>query len=213
MKITGLTHKIEYLAAGSKTIYWLASRYYRDVVKKEIGLAGITEKDHVLCIGGGICPFSGILFHQATGARVTIIDNSAGCVRKAKKIVHRLGLNEYVQVVCQDGGSQSLSLSEYTVIHFAMQVCPMDYVFSHVERLASFGTKLLVRLPKKCLEGMYSCLPEPIIENCIPTSHKNACNIGSTVLYIKREQSQERFYEEIYQEKLNLRTLSKSCIL
>jgi len=187
MWITGFTQKIECWASSSKVVYRLASKYYHDVVQNEVGFANITHNDHILCIGGGICPFSGILLHQITGAKVMVIDNNKKCVTKARQIIQRMGLNEHIQIFCQDGGNLSFPISKYTVIHFALQVCPMDYVFSQVESKVAPGTKLLVRLPKKCFNNMYSCLSKPLLRNCPCIAHKKARNIGRTMLYIKQE--------------------------
>jgi len=181
----GLTQRLECLASKSRLVYWLASRYYTDVVKKEIGLAGITESDNILCIGGGVCPFSAILFHQATGARITVIDNDNACVPMARRVIERLGLGARVRVLCQDGGSPGLSLSEYTVVHFALQVSPMERVFSRIEKRVAHGTKLLVRRPASVFRKLYSQLPGFPVALCRHTVHKKARSIGSTMLYVK----------------------------
>ena len=185
--ITWLTQKIECQAVKSRAVYWLASQYYRGVIQKESALAGITENDHILCIGGGICPFSAILFHQGTGAKITVIDNNITCIPWARQIIERLGLGEHVRVFCQDGGNAELPLSEYSVVHFALQVSPMEHVFTQVERRVAHGTKLLVRKPKSRLSGLYSYLPNFAITRCI---HK-ACNIGSTLLFVKGDRLHE----------------------
>ena len=184
--ITEVTQKIENWASEADIVYNFAARYYHDVIKKEIVLANITKRDHILCIGGGICPFSAILLHQATGAKVTVIDNNMDCVLKARQVIARLGLKSFVTVLCQDGSSRNLSFSEYTVIHFALQVCPMECVFSHVEKYVAPGTKLLIRRPKRQLGKMYSRFFAPMLTSCPLTIHKNARNIGSTILYVKQ---------------------------
>jgi len=187
--VTALTRRIECGAAKSRAIYWLASRYYLSVIRREIKLAGITEGDRVLCIGGGACPFSAILLHQATGAMVTVIDNNAACISHAREVVERLGLSKRVRVLCQDGASADLALSGYSVIHFALQVCPMERVFSQVESQVAHGTRLLVRRPKSCLSDLYSHLPKLVMACCRQITH-NARNIGSTLLYVKGERLQ-----------------------
>jgi hypothetical protein len=149
--ITGLTQKIEGWASGTGAIYKLAAGYYRDVIEKEVVLANITKDDHILCIGGGICPFSAILLHQMTGAKVTVIDNNEICISRAREVIGRLGLNKMLRVLCRDGGSDASSFQDYTVIHFALQVCPMTEVFSHAESRAAAGTRMLVRRPKRGL--------------------------------------------------------------
>jgi len=187
MWICSLTQKIEDWASDTAFLFKLARDYYKDVVQNEVVLANITKNDKILCIGGGICPFTAILFHQATGAEITVIDNNDCCVLKARQIIERLSLSKYVKVFHQDGGSERLSFDEYTVVHFALQVSPMEYVFSHVEKHVAPNTKLLVRRPKKHLGKLYNRLPSPLLHNCPLTTHKKARNIGNTLLYIKQE--------------------------
>jgi len=185
--ITDFTRKIEYQATRSEFVYQLTAGYYRDVIQKEVVLANITKGDHILCIGGGTCPFSAILFHQATGAKVTVIDNNVICIPIARQVIEHLGIGEHVRVLCQDGAGADTTFSEYTVVHFALQVCPMASVFSHVEKQVAPGTKLLIRRPKTQLKNLYSGLPSPLLHSCPLTTHKKARNIGSTLLYIKQE--------------------------
>ena len=186
-RIIEFTRKIEYLAVKSKLFYWIVSHYYRNVIQNEVDLANITHDDHILCIGGGACPFSAILFHKITGAKVTVIDNCKECLQEARRIIGRLGLDEHIRAIWQDGGNREFSVSEFSVVHFALQVCPMDYVFPKVKKQASAGTKLLVRKSKKCLGRMYSQLTGSFLNCYKHIKHQKACNIGSTLLYIKRE--------------------------
>jgi len=173
--ITKFTHKIEKQAVETGLIYRLASRYYNDVVRKEAVLASITQEDHILCIGGGICPFTAILFHQLTGAKVTVIDKDEKCIPKARKVISRLKLNEQVRVLHKDGNN--VDLGDYSVIHVALQVSPMEKVLSSIESQITEGTRLLVRRPK---------IGARLLSYCPYTTHK-ARNIGSTVLYIKQD--------------------------
>ena len=186
-RIIKLTQKIEYWAARTSLIYYIASRYYRDVINKEISLANITKHDRILCIGGGFCPFSAILLHQTTGAEVTVIDNDSDCVPKALEVIKRLGLSSYIHLLHQDGGCAEFSLSEFSIVHFALQVTPMEYVFAEVERKVHPGTKLLVRRPKGHLNKMYCKLTNALLTCCRRVSHQKVCNIGSTYLYVKQE--------------------------
>jgi len=190
--IIGLTRKIEYAAAKSKLFYWIVSQYYRNVVQNEIDLANITSDDHILCIGGGICPFSAILFHKKTGAKVTVIDNCEECIREAQQVIDRLGLGEYIRTLWQDGGSMEVSLSEFSVVHFALQVFPMEFVFPQIRKEVVPGTKLLIRRPKKTFDKMYSELTVSLQTCCRHITHQKACNIGSTLLYVKQERLHEK---------------------
>ena len=186
--ITDFTYKVENQAVEAGLVYKIASGYYHDVIQKEATLANITNKDHVLCIGGGICPFSAILFHQITGAKVTVIDNNEICIPKAKQIIEKLGIDEYVDVIFQDGGSADASFAKYSVIHLALQVSPAEQVFSAVKSQIVPGTKVLVRRPKKQLDGMYSQFADSALA-CQPYITHKSRNIGSTVLYIKSDET------------------------
>lgn len=183
--LTSFTYGIEDKAAEIDTIYRLACKYYENVVSKEAILANVTKDDHILCIGGGICPFSAILFHQRTGAKVTVIDNNESCIPRARSVIERLGLDEYVHVCHQDGACCDISLSDYSVVHIALQVDPIDSVFSSIESQIAPGTKLLVRRPKKVLSATSSKLQERLMSCCAYVNH-NTRNIGATFLYVKQ---------------------------
>jgi len=184
--ITKLTQNIERWASENPLVYRFAAQYYRDVIREEVDLAGITDRDHILCIGGGACPFSAILLHQTTGARVTVIDNDSACIPRAQQTIERLALSEHVKVLFQDGSSTELPFADYSVVHFALQVCPMEHVFSQVERQVEPGTKLLVRRPRARLHKLYSQLSSSLLPCCRQVVHR-ARNIGSTLLYVKQE--------------------------
>lgn len=189
--ITDLTYRIESLAAELGAVYKVASRYYQDVIEKESIMASITQDDHILCIGGGVCPFSAILFHQATGAKVTAIDSNAECIPIARQVIDGLGIGDEVRVICQEG-SEAADLTQYSVIHLALQITPMDEVFSQVAKQAADGTRILIRRPKKSIDGAYSELPSPLLERCPYVEYKQAGNIGSTLMYIKQPSLQSR---------------------
>jgi len=157
MNIVNFTRKIEEKARKSKVAYWLIAQYYRNAIRKEVKLAKIRESDNMLCIGGGVCPFSAIMFHQTTGARVTVVDNCSRCARLARSVVEQLGLSEKIRVQCRDGAD--MDVSEYSVVHLAKQISPAETVLSEVKSRAAAMTRLLIREPRK--------------------------RIGNTLLYIK----------------------------
>ena len=186
--ITKITQKIESWASEVDLFYKIVESYYRNVVEKEVVLANITKDDNILFIGGGICPFSAILLHRKTGAKITVIDNDASCVNKARQVINRMELSGYVTVLFRDGRDVGLTLSAYTVVHFALQICPLECVFSYVEKHVIPGTKLLIRRPRKQLKKLYRDsfrhLPS-ILRFCPFTMHRQTRNIGSTLMYIK----------------------------
>ena len=72
------------------------------LVKREARLAGINEQDRVLCIGGGICPYTAILLHKYTKAQITVVDNNRVCVEKARKFIDRVGMDK-INIIYGDG--------------------------------------------------------------------------------------------------------------
>ena len=183
--ITNFTYKIEEQASDAGFVFRLASGYYRDVVEREVVLAGITAADNVLCIGGGICPFSAILLHRRAGARVTVVDNNCACIPKARATIEKLGLSEYLTVIHQDGTSPDIPFEEFSVIHLALQVSPMEQVFARAVEQAKVGTRLLIRRPKKHLANMYCPSFNKMLDGQPYTTH-NSGNIGCTLLYTKQ---------------------------
>ena len=183
--ITSFTQKIELLATKLNIIYNFAQKYYLNVIRYEIVLGEITEKDHILCIGGGFCPFSAILFHQMTGAKVTIIDYNTECVHKAQKFIEKKGLSDYIKLYCRNGCCPELDFNEYTIIHLALQVAPLNEVLDEMKKRILSGTKILIRRPKEILNKLYCHFTIETFgcSSCI--EHNKACNIGSTYLYLK----------------------------
>ncbi|NLJ88370.1 MAG: class I SAM-dependent methyltransferase [Epulopiscium sp.] len=181
--ISRATKLLELLAAKSISIYKIASVYYKSLVKEEVSLASIKSTDKVLCIGGGPCPFSGILLHEYTGAYVTIIDNDNLSVRTARELVEKLGYADYIDVIHSDGND--IFPTDYDVIHMALQVSPMDQVFCNMKKRCSFGSKILVRLPKKGLTKFYDINDHSIFINCYKKSVHNWRNVDSTALFVK----------------------------
>ena len=183
--ITKITHKIEEQAADAGFVFRLASGYYKDVIDREIMLASIKKSDNILCIGGGICPFSAILLHQKTGASVTVIDNNQKCVPMARSVINKLGICEHVKVVFQDGTCDSVPFEDFSVIHLALQVAPMEAVFAQAAEKARAGARLLIRRPKKYLANMYCPSFTKALDGQPYTTH-NSGNIGCTLLYTKQ---------------------------
>lgn len=181
--IPKMTKVIERLAAKNISLYKTISLYYKNIVKEEVALAGIKSTDRVLCIGGGPCPFSGILLHEYTGAHVTIIDNDDCCVRISRELIRNLGYEDSIDVLHSDGNN--ISPKDYNIIHMAVQVSPMEQVFSNLKQGCCFGAKILVRLPKKTLSNFYSIGDCSIFNNHCGKAVHNWRNIKSTALFIK----------------------------
>lgn len=180
--IPSATKSLEKLAARSTIIYRAMSLYYKELVKDEVSLANINSMDNVLCIGGGPCPFSGILLHEYTGAHVTIIDNDYSCVSIAKDLIQKLGYSDYITVLHMEGGD--ISPEDYNVIHMAVQINPIEKVFTLLKQGCSLGSKILVRLPKKTLTNFYSINDLEVFEDSSKKTYHSWRNVDSTALFV-----------------------------
>lgn len=176
------TKKLECLAARSKVVYNVLSMYYRRIVSKEIRLADIHEDDRILCVGGGPCPFSGILLHERTKAHVTIIDIDEHCVEVSRQLVKKLGYEDFIEILHGDGSD--ICPENYTVIHMAVQVCPLDKVFSSIRQKCRLGSKILVRIPKKHMSHTYNISDLAVFNACSGKAGHLFRNIDSTALFI-----------------------------
>lgn len=173
---------MEQLAAKNILVYQAMSLYYKKLIREEIALADIKSTDRILCIGGGPCPFSGILLHEYTGAHVTIVDNDYCCVCIARQLISKLGYTESIEVLYGDGND--ISPKDYTVIHMAVQVNPIQQVFCSLKRKCPYGARILVRVPKKGLKKFYSADDFSLFRNCCKKAVHNWRNIDSTALFI-----------------------------
>ena len=176
------TKFLEQLAAKNILVYQAMSLYYKKLIREEIALADIKSTDRILCIGGGPCPFSGILLHEYTGAHVTIVDNDYCCVCIARQLISKLGYTESIEVLYGDGND--ISPKDYTVIHMAAQVNPIQQVFCSLKRKCPYGARILVRVPKKGLKKFYSADDFSLFRNCCKKAVHNWRNIDSTALFI-----------------------------
>ncbi|NLM11761.1 MAG: hypothetical protein GX213_13495 [Clostridiaceae bacterium] len=177
------TKLLEWLAARNSLIYRAISLYYKKLVKKEVALANIKSTDKVLCIGGGPCPFSGILLHEYTGAPVTIIDKDARCVCVSRELIKKLGYDNAIKIILSDGND--IAPKDFSVIHMAAQVSPLDKVFLHLKQGCCFGARILVRLPKHRLSKFYSINEYSVFGNYYRKAVHKWRNVGSTALFIK----------------------------
>ena len=187
--ITGFTQGMEILAGKNKYLYKLIAKYYRSIVINEVKLAGINADDTVLCVGGGPCPFTGILLHEYSGARVTIIDNDNRCIACSREVVESLGYEDDIEIKFKDG--TEICPKDYSVVHLALQVSPILQVVQQLERNCSLGTKILIRQPKEHLASVYDKLGENSLNCSDKIAHSGMQNVGHTAMYIKKGETSE----------------------
>ncbi|HEY4544636.1 MAG TPA: nicotianamine synthase family protein [Tissierellaceae bacterium] len=148
---TKFCEKILYKSNKLVNIYDL---YYRDIVKKEIVLADIKNTDKVLIVGGGAVPCTAINIASKTNAKVDIIDIDEEAIKSSSSLIKRLGLEDRVKVYL--GNGRSIDVSNYDVVHIALQVNPKEEIIDNVWSKSKVGTRLIIRQPKKILKSFYS---------------------------------------------------------
>lgn len=183
--ITKFTQRVENCATKSKLLYNTISLYYRFLVKREVELADIKATDNVLCIGGGVCPYTAILLHKYTGAKVTVIDNDASCVRKSKRFLRRMKI-ENVHIKLCDG--KCVCCNNYSIIHIAMQISPKELVVDEVIKGAKNGTKILIRRPKNMVKELY-CSDNSCEYCCDFVKHSIFSNVDNTGMCVVNKKS------------------------
>lgn len=181
MWITRVTRQIETLAVRNRLIYSAVSLYYREMVRRESQAAAVGPKDRVLCIGGGICPYTAILFHHYTGAEVTVIDHDELCVEHCREFLKGLGLTG-VQVQLADG--REVDYSGYSVIHLALQISPKEEVVRRILAQAQAGTRVLVRMPKEGVAGLYCPLAWERLLPVEKVEHSSLSNVAQTCILV-----------------------------
>lgn len=155
--------------------------YYCPIVKREVMLCKANKSDKILCVGGGCFPCTAILFHQLSGATITVIDNDAHCVSVSQKLIKQLGLENSVIVKLTDG--KDVSGADFDIVHIAMQISPKEVVFDQVRSTMRKDTKILVRTPKQHLERGYHAFKSAINHKGFIKQPKFS-NIEKTVLYV-----------------------------
>ncbi len=118
--------------------------YYRYLVKKEVEICKITDKDKVLFIGGGPLPCTAMEIVCMTGAEVKVIDNDIKSVEAARRLVNTLGMSDCIKVEHEDG--RLVDTKDYSVIHVAKQAHPQEQIFEHLCSTVSSGTRIYSRL-------------------------------------------------------------------
>ncbi|KNF07850.1 hypothetical protein CLPU_11c00180 [Gottschalkia purinilytica] len=177
------TKGLETISSLFPSLIRLYRFYYGKIVKNEVELGNITEDDCILCIGGGPFPSTALEIAYQTGAKVCVVDCDPTAVKRAKKVISKLKMDEMIKVLHANG--REIDVSDFSVIHLALQVFPKDEILSNVLNRCKCGARILVRRPKEKLKSFYSCLPE----HCYCNSCKHICQekstMEATLLFIK----------------------------
>ncbi|MDQ2086876.1 nicotianamine synthase family protein [Herbivorax sp. ANBcel31] len=148
--ISFLTKELERIFSKSITLVRFYGVYYKNIVKREVELAGINSGDSVLFIGGGAVPCTALQIASITGAKVKVIDVDPVAIDRTKKIITKLNLSHCVKAQLISG--QSINASKFSVIHIARQAVPHNKILENVVKRVSDDTRILLRSNSCCFE-------------------------------------------------------------
>jgi precorrin-6B methylase 2 len=116
---------------------------YEDIVKNEILIANITEKDKILVIGGGTLPVTPALLVQNTNANIVSIDKDPEAVKYSKKFVENQKMNDKITVKLAHG--EKFSINHYDVIIAVYGIRNASTVLQYLAENINQNTRLLFR--------------------------------------------------------------------
>ncbi|NLY11281.1 MAG: hypothetical protein GX020_06325 [Firmicutes bacterium] len=157
--------------------------YYRSIVEDEIKIARITDKDRVLCIGGGSVPCTAMQIAKFTGAKVKVIDIDEVAVKRARVVVEQFGLGDFV--IVEQASGEIVDLDGITVVHLAVQISPKNLVIDHVWRNAAPSTRVIVRVPQDALRSYYCNASELTMPFEFHQYGNKFRNVKGTMLLVK----------------------------
>ncbi|NMA84810.1 MAG: hypothetical protein GX962_13220 [Epulopiscium sp.] len=147
--------------SNSRVLIYIYEKYYKNIVKREIELAAVTNQDRILCIGGGSIPCTALQMASQTGAKVHVIDVDHKAVDNAIKVIRKRGCHDNIYVTKANG--EEVNVDFYDVVHVALQVTPKEDVIEHLIQGCKQGTRILIRLPKNHMKYFYSNISQKFL--------------------------------------------------
>ena len=182
--IPSITAFLEKRIARSKVLVTLYAEFYREVVEREIELAGIGEEDRVLNIGCGAIPFTAILIARLTGARVWAVDCDLAAVKTARFCVAAQGLKDLITVVHLDGRAEIPFPFDLALV--ALQARPKREILTNLFRCGGPGVRLVFRSARSSMAHQYDLLPRDIKYSDFVMQDKTTFDLS--VLYTGRQE-------------------------
>ena len=150
---------------------------YRGVVRREVDLAGVDERDTVLNVGCGAMPFTAVLVTKLAGAAVYALDRDESVPHRARRNVAHANVADQVAVVTGNGTAvdeSDVSLEDVTTAFVAVQASPKAEIVDHLRSLEDGPERIVVRHPRAAVADEYGALPaayEPVdaVSHPMPT--------------------------------------------
>ncbi|MCP1662614.1 MULTISPECIES: SAM-dependent methyltransferase [Methanocalculus] len=180
--VARITIALEKIASRSVAVSELYSHPYRDVVAKEITLAGIRSGEHVLNIGCGSVPFTAIHLARQAGVKVTALDCDPAAVRCARDCISRLHLQDSINIVLADAALDIPTGFDAAIV--ALQANPKEEILKKLRETGGDTSRYVFRSPSPSFKNRYDALPESVrfdawIDQNMKTFNKSLLYMGS----------------------------------
>ncbi len=136
--------------------------FYQGMIEREVELAGLKPGERVLHIGGGCFPFTAI-YLALKGYKVQVIDMEAKAVEKAKAVIEKWGLKDYIEVLEANG--LDVSGEGFDVVWISLHVHPKEEIIKKLLSTLPSSGRIIYRNPRGVLRRFYPVVkPEQILK-------------------------------------------------
>ncbi len=123
-------------------------KFYSETVEKEIIMANISTKDKILVIGCGSIPATTILIGKKF--KLISIDKDPIAIKKAKKLIKKLNLEENIRIINADGFK--FSLSDFDVIFMLYGIKRQKELLRQLSETIKESTRIIFRTTQDVLD-------------------------------------------------------------
>jgi hypothetical protein len=182
--------KIESLVEGGIANDYLRGK--KDTLDEKIGRCspcmtmegkslGVTSDSHVLVVGSGSMPLTGIVFSRAFGSTVTCLDIDYKAIACSKALVEGLGIGAKFNYLCKDIFDYTC-FSEYTHLLITGHIRNKNTLLKKIHSLIE-GQMVLVRNPVGFYRKVYGSADDFVGYNIVSLlEHWGAMPYRSTIL-------------------------------
>jgi len=139
----------------------LYTRFYENLVTKEVEEVNTNSNDFVLQIGCGAVPYTAEVIARKTGAKVIAIDNDPKMVKRATAYVARQGIPSNIQIKYGDG--MNYPLRDFDIIIISLGVRPIAPILKRILSEANDGTRIVFREPQGFIGRSYSNMNDTVL--------------------------------------------------
>ncbi len=155
--IARMTARWEKIASSSATLAELYCLPYREVVRREIVLAGIRPGQTVLCVGCGAVPFTAVHLSRLGLVKVEALDCDPSAAAAARDCVQRLGLDTEIRIWHADAAE--VIPADFDAAIVALQAEPKGEILEMLLAAGASEAGIVFRSASASFGGQYDELP------------------------------------------------------